>query len=444
MAAYWIDDGGDNSDGSTLAKAYTSFASAIAGVPAMFTTGGNVVYLGHDHNDPNKAAHWTLTGPSSGAPVKIISVDSGQSTPTYRKGEGNQISSLGGAFSTSLDGHFYFFGVSFVSGSNISFLPRYQGIIRCEYCRIKPGNGGAIRHFIATIGGWLTIKNSELDFSSDTSNSTAQNFEFRGPVILSGCTYIKAASYNRTGVLFLNSASYSDVTISGCDFSAISSSNDICSSGANLDNIKINNCTFPSSYSISSGAIAAAYGRVEVTNSGSSDNDAFCWSTDSYGTVISTSSIYRSGGAVINGVNESLLVTTTAQCSSTDVLSLPWMYGYLSSSGSKTFTVYITNDSADFTNSEVWIELEYKQTSGSPIFTTAGNQVVNPIASASAQTDDTTSTWSGTGPSFTYKQALSVTATVGQSGLYRARVCVAAASIAGSRYFYVDPTVVVS
>jgi hypothetical protein len=63
---------------------------------------------------------------------------------------------------------------------------------------------------------------------------------------------------------------------------------------------------------------------------------------------------------------------------------------------------------------------------------------------AAAQDDDTTSTWVGTGPSFTYKQKLSVTATVAEEGQYRARVCVGVASIASSRYFYIDPKVTVS
>jgi hypothetical protein len=41
-------------------------------------------------------------------------------------------------------------------------------------------------------------------------------------------------------------------------------------------------------------------------------------------------------------------------------------------------------------------------------------------------------------------QSLAVTETVGETGQYRARVAVSVASIAASRYFYIDPKIIVS
>ena len=111
--------------------------------------------------------------------------------------------------------------------------------------------------------------------------------------------------------------------------------------------------------------------------------------------------------------------------------------------GSKTFDVFITNDTADFTDSEVWLELSYQDTAGEPQWVRATDRAVI-TASGTAQDDDTSSTWVGTGPSFTYKQKLSVTATIGEAGQVRLRVGIAVASIASSRYFYIDPMVAVS
>jgi hypothetical protein len=121
-----------------------------------------------------------------------------------------------------------------------------------------------------------------------------------------------------------------------------------------------------------------------------------------------------------------------------------WIYGYIGSTGSKTFDLYITNDTADFTDAEVWLEVEYLGTADGAKWDRATDQRATITTTAAAQADDTTSTWNGTGPSFTYKQKLSVTATVAEEGQFRARVCVGVASIASSRYFYIDPKVTVS
>ena len=47
-------------------------------------------------------------------------------------------------------------------------------------------------------------------------------------------------------------------------------------------------------------------------------------------------------------------------------------------------------------------------------------------------------------PAYNYMQKLSVTATVNETGQYRARVAVAVANIASTRYFYIDPKVTVT
>jgi hypothetical protein len=92
----------------------------------------------------------------------------------------------------------------------------------------------------------------------------------------------------------------------------------------------------------------------------------------------------------------------------------------------------------------VWLEIEYLKDADEAQWTLATDQRTTVTTTAVAQTDDTTSTWNGTGPSFTYKQSLAVTATIGETGQYRARVAVGMTSVASSRNFYVDPKVTVS
>jgi hypothetical protein len=239
--------------------------------------------------------------------------------------------------------------------------------------------------------------------------------------------------------------------------------------------------------------------------------------------VLSTNAVYRTSGGTVEGAATAWLITTTASCSEGSPFYTPWIYGTVTSTGSKTFTAHITNDTADFTDAMVWLELEYLKDADEAIWTLAtdwrnsdgagndGTITTTPVA----QTDDTTSEWneiSGSGtysqtgttmtvtdtahgliagnaivldctsgdgndgtytivtvptadsftvtsstsetvsgdctwqmaPLYTYKQILAVTATVGETGQYRARVAVGVANIAASRYFYIDPKIIVS
>ena len=180
------------------------------------------------------------------------------------------------------------------------------------------------------------------------------------------------------------------------------------------------------------------------TNCGPADAPTYLVYRDPlYGDLVSSSSIYRTGGATVEGDACSWLITTTANCSEGAPFYTPWIYGTVASTGSKTFTLYITNDTADLTDAECWLEVEYLKDADEAQWFLATDQRATITATAAAQTDDTTSTWNGTGPSFTYKQSLAVTATIGETGQFRARVAVGKASITSASYLYVDPAIFV-
>jgi hypothetical protein len=233
------------------------------------------------------------------------------------------------------------------------------------------------------------------------------------------------------------------------------------------------------------------------------------------GTVVSSKAIWRTNGRSVGGVAHSWQVTTESTCEAVLPFYTPYIYGTVSSTGSKTFTAHITNDTEDFNDAQVWLELEYLKDADSGQWTLATDQRATITTTPAAQTDDTTSEWneiSGSGtysqtgttmtvtdtahglavgdaivldctsgdgndgtytivtvptadtftvtsstsetvsgdctwqmaPVYTYKQSLAVTATIGETGQYRARVAVGVASIADSRYFYIDPKITVS
>jgi hypothetical protein len=163
-----------------------------------------------------------------------------------------------------------------------------------------------------------------------------------------------------------------------------------------------------------------------------------------WGDLVSSATIYRTGGATVEGETCSWLVTTTTRCGEGAPFYTPWIYGTVASTGSKTFTLYTTNDTGDLTDAECWLEVEYLKDADEAQWTLVTDQRATITTTAVAQTDDTTSTWNGTGPSFTYKQSLAVTATIGEPGQYRARVAIGEASITSASYLYIDPKITVS
>jgi hypothetical protein len=234
----------------------------------------------------------------------------------------------------------------------------------------------------------------------------------------------------------------------GCDLSGFTNAT-LCEwfDDANvLGPIVVSNCLAAATWGLLDGYAISAAGSILATNCGPETAPTFLVFANDRGAVISSASIYRTGGAQIESTACSWLCTTdgTATAAEGNPFLTPWIYG-TTTAGSKTFTLYITNDTADFTDAQVWLEVEYLGTDDEAKWELVTDQRATILTTAAAQTDDTTSTWNGAGPSYTYKQSLvCASVSVGEAGLYRARVAVGLTGIAAGRYFYIDPKVTVS
>jgi hypothetical protein len=135
-------------------------------------------------------------------------------------------------------------------------------------------------------------------------------------------------------------------------------------------------------------------------------------------------------------------VETLATCNEADPFITDWIYSTAGSSGSKTFTLYVANNTEDLHDDDIWLEVQYMGTVDVSKLTLGSDQrtagAANASASTTAQTDDTASTWNGA--TLTYMQSLAVAVTLGETGLYRARVCVGKPSLT----VYIDPLVTVT
>jgi hypothetical protein len=522
MTDYYIDDGGDNTTGLSWATAWTSFKAAqddgetpkgSAGSPWAST---DVVYVGHNHVcQATHAANLTITGPASGLPCKIISATQGSSPPTYAASVTDQIDTTESTYSITFDGSFALYGIRMESGAgiNIGDSDANEATHAKDCTFVMPANGNFSPNGSST-GARIHLFDCTIDLTADgtTPRSTTVISAGNGIHVYRNISFVNAGY--RTGQVFGN-ASNGQIEIDGCDFSGFTNAT-LCElvSSAVAPSFTISNCKTASTWA-PFGTNAQTPGAImTVTNTGPEAAPTYLALQAYQGNLYSTTAIYRTGGATIGSTNTSWLITTTANCGEGAPFYTPWIYGNIGSTGSKTFDCYITNDTADLTDADAWLEVEYLATSGSPKWTLATDQRTI-TTTAAAQTDDVTSTWTeytgsgtysqtgtvvtvtdtahglvygsvvlvdvtGTGgvtdgtytltsvadantftftastgngsgditwqmaPVYTYKQKLSVTATVNQTGQYRARVAVGKASIASTAYLYVDPKITVT
>jgi hypothetical protein len=449
MATYYVDDGGDGTTENSWATADTS----INALDAEYTfASGDIIYFGHNSVcQATNTANLTVTGPTSGAPVLFISATQGSSPAAYQASSTNQIDTTESTYNLIFDGSFAFYGMCVAAGGYISLNNDADELIAVHDCTLKPGNGRQIEMGSNSSSRTL-MQNTTVSMAADSGATAAQVFSgfSYGEATLQKVTFTNGT--NRTGVVVSASGGLNTFRASGCDFSTFTNAT-ACEivTGDVAGNFYFSNCITASTWTPMTTGRPTAMGEIWFVNCGPADDPTYLLYRNPMGDVASSSAIYRTGGASVEGSSCSWLVTTPATIPvEGKPFYTPWIYGEVSSTGSKTFDLYITNDTADFTDAEVWLEVEYLGTVDEAQSNLASDWRHNPATStyitttAAAQTDDTSSTWNGTGPSFTYKQKLSVTATVNETGQFRARVACAVANVASSRYFYVDPKVTVS
>ena len=444
MTVYFVDDGGDDSDGLTWAKAYTSINALDT---AVALASGDIVYFGHDHNcQAVNGASLTITGPASGLPVIFISATQGSDPPAYQKGTGTQIDTTEAAtYDITFDGSFAFYGLLVKSGRDIFCYSDADEYLFSKNCTFAPGVNGII--YLSNNSSSASAHEALIvDLTQDGSSNRANAvFEVVGSTTnaFSGLTFVNAGF--RTGTVFASGTNvHGNIRVSGADFSGFTNAApcELLNSGMGI--VYLSNCKTAATFTLVNTNAVRPFTDILSTNVGSTDDPASLRYHDYFGDIVSSTSIYRSGGATIEGIANSWLVTTTANCNEYAPFHSPWIAGYNSSTGSRTFTLYISNDTGDFDNSQAWLEIEFMATSGSPLYTLASDQRATITTTPVVQDDDTASVWNGAGPTFAFKQKLIVTATVGEAGQFRARVVTVVASIASSRNFMVDPAVFVS
>lgn len=375
MAEYYVDDGGDNTTGASWATAYTSLSALD---DAIALAAGDIVYIGHDHIcQYTHSANRTITGPASGIPCAIISVTQGSNPPTYQKSSSNQIDTSEGAYDLTFAGALALYGICSKTGYRFLTLINPDEAQIYNDCTIK---------FVSTTGKALfrqytKVKNLTLDFSDQSAASTGTLINSSGSdlIEINGLTIIDGAK--RTGYFSYGNYNDSGFKLSGADLSGLPAGLVLFYSFQAGGDCEITNCKMPSTWAVindfpSLTGSGATRKNLFISNCGSANAPEFFAHVLLTHILVSSASIYRTGGAAINDVATSWFLQTSSFCNRYTFAATPWIYGEVTT-GSKTFDLFITNDTADLTNQEAWLEVEFLGTAGSPLASLASNQAAN-------------------------------------------------------------------
>jgi hypothetical protein len=443
MAIYYVDDGGNNTNGSSWANAYHSLADLD---DAVAIASGDIIYIGSDSVDAFAyGAARTFTGPASGSPAILISATVG--TNTYAKATANHIDTAqAGAFNITISGAWAIYGARIKSGGTITLsLNSANSIIYGEDVNFLPAATSLVQ---GSSTADIKMIRPTIDLVQDSANTV--NLALSPSALSEWLDLTIANGGFRTTSVVQFGGNNKFCSINGGDFTSCNNATTpaLFASGSMRGRAQVSNIKTAATY-IPTNAPSIFEGEISITNIGSGDAPTLLVYANKFGRIYSTTTRSRTAGATVNGTALSLGgptngIETTANCTLDSPIFSPWLYGEIAATGTYSFTVYITNDTADFNDNQVWLDVQYKDDASSGEWTQATDRIATRTTTPAAQAVDGTSAWNGTGPAFTFKQALVVSGlTVDTVGQFRARVGIGVDSIGAARHFYIDPKVTV-
>jgi hypothetical protein len=436
-AVTWVSLGAPANFGGWAAP-HARLANAFA---SNWGAAGHSFFIGLDHAE-TQSTSMTLASPGAVAtPCFIYSIPTATIPPTTPT-SGASITSTATGTSMSVTGAAYYFGVAINAGSStntgtIQFSGNtWQRYDSCAIARKGTGNNNI---FIASALR-IDLVNTTLQFdnTSDTLQFTGNNrMTWRNtPSAIAGAT-IPTTLFNPS------TTNACTVVAEGVDLSALGSGRLVNSTNTNGNhNFYFIDCKFGSGAVLSSGTADPSGPRVDAIRCASS---AIIYGQSRFwyeGTLDPETTIVRTGGATDGTQPISWKIVTTANSS--------WVHPF------EAFPISIWNSTVDPTsvtvtvfgiwgggavpnNDDIWIDVEYLGSSGSPLASVVSGTKSSNLASGSPLSSDT-STW-GAGSTTKFKMAVTLSSPKPQLGGYL-RVYVKAAKLSST--FYIDPLPVLS
>lgn len=450
MATRYVWSGATGSGtGADWTNAYTTLSAAVTAAAA-----GDDIRVAHDHNETassSAAVTYTLAGTRT-SPVQVICVDRTTGTVT-----------TGGLVKTVGAYNFTLTQSTATGGSQL------RGVT------IKAGETGASAKITLTRALWARDCTFEIASTSSGSIDINNPSEYlwenctvklglaghsinigagaqNGLVWRGGGT----ASGTASTLLFLINYQVSYIDACALDLSSMPAGASIFSSAWEGCNGTLRDSKLPVGWSGSLHSGAVPFGcRFGMYNCDSGDTNYNLIIADYSGTIVDETAIYRTDGFKLRdqsnaAIGYSLKLTTNASANEvvaplrTDALirNHPGTSAEQASftpGTSKTVSVEIAHSAAAaLTDADIWLEVDYLGTDGSPLGVIARNRRISTLSTAATHASSAAA-WSGTAQ--TYRQRLSVTINPQAPGVIEARVCLATGN---GVVVYVDPMITVS
>lgn len=455
MATIYVSavDGSNADSGATWALAKQTVAGALA------IAVSNDIILVDNAGSFTATAAITWTVPTGN--IAIISVnrsggDAWAAGAAENVGAAAAAFTINGSNSTSL----FVYGMTIKTGTSFSVSPIINigisattDVMTFDSCTFNvPGTSSSNFVVIGAFGGNLRSKNYVFDNCSfvlrDAAGST-QCIRLDG---IDSCVFrnmsVSFNGANKPTVLFdfYNNGVPVDFTVMDSNLAAFNASSSSLVNAANygMGTAIFKNVSLSSNTGVKTGTFPT-YSSAEIfaMNVDSGDTVNTFEYYNRLGTVTEdTANYFTTGGASFNSTPLSWKVVTTSVCNEYNVLRLPPLTRWNTSTSSCDFNVQTIVDSAtDLTDRELWLEVDYASSASLPTGSLGTDRNASPYTGTAVDQDNgTNGSWTTSGITNTNEQYVKVTATPSEVGLLEGRVCIAKASTT----FWLDPVLRVS
>jgi hypothetical protein len=449
-------DGSNADDGLSWANAELDGAGAAAA-----DSPGDRIFFSQAHAESTAGAiTWAIAG-TLAQPSLLLCADDSAGPPTAVATTGTVTTT--GLGHITLNGSFYLYGLTFNIGTGVvspvvtlgggNVNQRYE---RCTFTFVATGSG----HFIqlgtsaADVKSEIIWKNCNASFTSILSGAAlrvaATRFVWSGGALTAG-----SAIPNLLLILHVANQRAASVLIEGVDLSLMGSGKFLVDASfmASGQTVDFRNCKLGASVAVVVNSFGGPGPRVRVHNCDSGDTNYRLAEHCYEGIIVSETTIVMTGGASDGDTPLSWKMdsSTNAEYPSLILRSPEIFSERITSTGSaKTITVEFIHDTNvaagqgagtanAFQDDEVWLEVSYLGTSGTPLGLFVSDAKANVLATAADQGSSSV-TWTTTGLTTPVKQALSVTFTPQEKGVAICAICIGKAS----KTIYVDPVATVT
>lgn len=445
-------------NGTSMADAYTTIAALITGGIAATDT----IYVASDHAE-STAGTVTMTFPLT-IGCKMLCINATTGTPTIADTALATTASIaiGASSSTmSIRGYVYVHGVSFLGATNSSSTsliligdPTVQNVCVFNSCsfEIRNANSGA---YIA-LGQVGSTSNDNVYVGMNNCSfkfgGTSQSVQLRNARIEMSNISINSSGSTPTSLFLTYQAVGSSFELHDSDLSGVNFTNLFtyqAAGNSSCHDIKVYNCKLPGSMALTTGTRPGLGGPIiKMHNCDSADTNYRIAEEDFAGNTVSETTIVMSGGASDGTTPISYKMTTTSAAAYPTVeYKSSWIASAWNDTtgSSKTATVEIVHDSqgsgtsSAFLDDEIWLEISYLGTSGSPRGTLGSDEKAS-LDTTAADQASSSETWTTTGLTTPVKQKLSVTFTPQEKGVIIGRICMAKASST----VYINPVITIT